>query len=74
MSDFFSQPERIYFVPPPLGKGKNFFLEIGCKFDLPPIGKEKKYFLKIKGNLDQALIGKVKNFLQKQGVDLNDPL
>ena len=55
MSDFFSQPERIYFVP-------------------PPIGKEKKYFLKIKGNLDQALIGKVKNFLQKQGVDLNDPL
>ena len=55
MSDFFSQPKRIYFVP-------------------PPIGKEKKYFLKIKGNLDQALIGKVKNFLQKQGVDLNDPL
>jgi hypothetical protein len=44
MSDFFSQPERIYFVPIPIGKVKNIFLGIRVNLDLPLKGKEINIF------------------------------
>ena len=51
MSDFFSQLERIYFVPPPIGKVQNFFLEIRSNLDQALIGKVKK-FIETRGKFD----------------------